>query len=39
MDVMSLTESKKTVERIGAARFVGSAVFHPNGVPGMGSKK
>jgi hypothetical protein len=39
MDLMSLTESKKTVERIGAARFVGSAVFHPNGSPGMAPKK
>jgi hypothetical protein len=39
MDVMSLTESKKTVERIGAARFVGSAVFHPSGSPGAPTKK
>lgn len=34
MEKMSSTESKHTVERIGASHFIGSAVFYPGGVPG-----
>jgi hypothetical protein len=31
METMSSAESKRTVERIGASYFLGSAIFHPNG--------
>jgi hypothetical protein len=39
LDSMASSEAKKTVNRIGAARFLGSAVFHPSGAPNMGAQK
>jgi hypothetical protein len=33
LETMSSSEAKATVERIGAARFLGSAVFHASGRP------
>jgi hypothetical protein len=33
MEEMSSADTKKTVTRIGAARFLGSAVFHPSSLP------
>jgi hypothetical protein len=33
LEAMSYSQSKKTIERIGAQRFLGSAVFHPSGTP------
>jgi hypothetical protein len=35
LDAMSSSDAKKTVNRIGAARFLGSAVFHPSGSPDL----
>ncbi|HMJ14618.1 MAG TPA: hypothetical protein VK524_24575, partial [Polyangiaceae bacterium] len=31
LNAMSFSSAKKTVERVGQARFIGSAVFHPSG--------
>ena len=36
LERMSTSEAKKTVTRVGASRFVGSAVFHPDGSPMSG---
>lgn len=33
LEEMSSSEAKKTVNSVGAQRFVGSAIFHPNGTP------
>jgi hypothetical protein len=33
MEEMSSTDAKKTVNRIGPSRFLGSAVFHPSNIP------
>jgi len=33
MEEMSSADTKKTVDRIGATRFIGSAVFHPGNMP------
>jgi hypothetical protein len=33
MEEMSSSDAKKTVNRIGPARFIGSAVFHPSNLP------
>lgn len=33
LELMSFSQSKKTVERIGAQHFLGSAIFHPSGSP------
>jgi hypothetical protein len=38
MEDMSSADAKKTVTRIGAARFVGSAVFHPGNLPTIDSE-
>jgi len=37
MEEMSSADAKKTVKRIGAARFLGSAVFYPSNLPRYGS--
>jgi hypothetical protein len=34
MEEMSAADARKTVDRVGAARFLGSAVFHPGNLPG-----
>jgi hypothetical protein len=37
MEEMSSADAKRTVSRIGAARFIGSAVFYPGDLPGSSS--
>jgi hypothetical protein len=33
LETMSFSQAKKTIDRIGAPHFLGSAVFHPSGQP------
>jgi hypothetical protein len=33
LDSMSFSQAKKTIDRVGAPRFIGSAVFHLSGAP------
>lgn len=35
LDRMSFSEARRTVKEIGAARFIGSAIFHPHQVPSV----
>jgi hypothetical protein len=37
LDVMSSSQAKKTVNRIGPAHFLGSAMFHPSGALDFGT--